>query len=131
MQLLKPAVCYNHIGFVNEGRGFVKQQLLAVKVLLEVIVAQLLVDFEIVGVAFACLLKLLPNCGIFGSRHLSDSVELILELAVTGECAVDIVGIFSQSYNLGNDSFLLVEVGSFLHFALSGPFGFLVAYLSQ
>ena len=127
MELLQTAVCDDDIFLADELFGLAEQQLFAVEVFLEVIVAQLLVYLEIVGVAFAGVLETLPHRCLVGCGYVADGVELVLQLAVSLESAVDIVGVFGQSDNLVDYFILADEVCGSYGFLLGGVCGLALA----
>lgn len=85
MEVLQTAVCGNHVLFGSEAAGFGKKYLFLGEVFLEIVVAEFLVDFKIVGVALAGFLEALPHGGIFRGVYVANGIELVLELAVAGE----------------------------------------------
>ena len=61
------------------------RRLLLGEIFLEVVVAQLLVDFQVVGISLAGLLIALPELCLVHGVDVADGVELLLQLAVEGK----------------------------------------------
>ena len=125
MQILKAAVSAYYIFIVFECGNFHKQSLLVFEVLFEIVVAQLLIYFKVVGIALACFLEALPHGSLLGCGHFAGSVELFLQLAIAGEGAVHVVGILGQSDDFVDNFILTFKIGSTESLLLGGPLCFL------
>ena len=110
MEFLQAPISRDDIFFGCEAYGFVEQQLFAVEIFLEIVVAQLFIDFEIIAVALAGILETLPHGCFFGRSYFADGVELVLKLAVAREGAVHVVGVFSEGDNFLDDFVFTFEI---------------------
>ena len=121
VKVLQAAVRGYDVFVGKQGLGFGKECLFVLKVFLEVIVAQFLVDFEVVGVVLAGLLEAFPYRCLLHGVYVAYGVELVLQLAVAGEGAVYVVGVFCQGVYFVDYGVLALEVGRFLGFLLCNP----------
>ena len=112
----------------GEFAGFVDYFLFGFEVLFEVVIAQLLVNLEIVGELLACIGESFPQRGFLGRGYIASGVELLYKLAVPREGAVYVVGIFGQHGYFCYDGIFLFEVADFEFFLFLGPGSFAVAY---
>ncbi len=121
MEVLKAAVCGDNIFVGKQGSSLGEQGFFVFEVLLEVIVAKFLVDFEVVGVVLASFLETLPNRSFLHGVNIADSVELVLQFAIASESAVYVVGVFGQCVDFVDDSVFAFEVCSLDSFLLGHP----------
>ncbi len=110
MEFLQAAVRGNHVFKFGKSSGFFEQELFLGEVFLEVVIAEFLVDFEIVGEAFAGFLEALPHARVLALLDVAHCIELVLKLAVAGECAVYVVGVLCERENLFDDGVLALKV---------------------
>lgn len=124
VELLQAAECCDYVFVVGERGGVVDEEEFLFEVFLEVVVAQLFVNFQVVGVAFASFLEAFPHRCFFGGGHFAKGVEGGLEVDVLLECAVYVVGVLGQGDNLLDYGVFLLEVftAGFLHFGGAGVF---------
>ena len=110
VELLEAAEGGNHVVLSAELLGFGHEKCLLRKVLLEIIVAELLVDFELVVEFLHGVLIALPELGGNGGGHLADFLEFILQVANLLEEAVGVVHVAAHFENLLYDGLLAVTV---------------------
>lgn len=126
MELLQPLECYDHVGLGIEFLGFFTEQLLGVEVFLEVVVAQILVDLQlVVEPLYGCLVAF-PLVGQLLGGNFASGLEFLLQFAEAGEVLVDIVGVAGHVVELGDYGVLLLEVGLAFGFDGGQMGGFLV-----
>ncbi len=109
MEFLQTAEGCDDILFLAKFLGLSDKEFLFRKVLLEIVVAQFLVNLEMIIEFLNGILIALPKIGSHGSRHLADFLEIILEVAHLLEEAVCIVDITAHFDNL-RDDFLLALI---------------------
>ena len=118
MEVLEAAVCGDYVVVHRQCACLGQQRLFLGEIFLEVVVAEFLVYLEVVGILLAGFLEAFPECCFLCGVDFADCVELVLQLAVAGEGAVDVVGVFGQCGNPGDYVVLPCQVGGtfFLQF---------------
>ena len=110
MEVLKAFECQDDILFVVELLGFLAEEGLQFEILAEVVISQVLVDFELVVELLHGCLVVLPQVGCFGGGYLADFLELGLDFLHAGEGAVHIVGVGRYGVEFLNEGEFACEV---------------------
>ena len=93
MEVLQALECQDYVFFGIELLSFLTEHRLEFEIFLEVIIAEVFVDLQLVVELLHGLLVGFPLVGGFGCGHFANQFELSLYLFHTGECAVHIVGV--------------------------------------
>ena len=128
VKVLKAFERYDNISFFGKFFSLFAYELFYFKVFLEIIVAQLFVDFELVVVCFNGFLILFPLLGCNSRRHFSHIFKFLLQFFETIECAIYIIGISCQCLDFVKDFSFLFKVILAFNFLCSKQHCFLFFY---
>ena len=130
MEFLQGAECAHHVFLVGEGFGAEAEFLLGFEVLLEIEVAELLVDLHVVIEHFHVVLVRVVEIFHAGLRHGADGAPAVLDLAELGEGLLEVFAGLDQGLEVFDDGkFLLVVLFLVLFLLLreGGATGFILA----
>ncbi len=125
MKFLKPAECRDHIRFFHKLACLIDQKHLYIKILAEIVVTQIFIDFQLIIIALLCILERTLNISLCRWSHLSYAQEFLPQFLKALICTIHIICIGGKSENLVHDSLLRFQICSFNGFLLHKPSLFL------